>query len=179
VYSLIQGLKKTALWKTLVEVVSVIGIGANVGVFLAICAVVLFRYILRISLFSSEEIIILMAYWLYFFGGAYASMADGHIKADLIGVYVKNQRVLYILRFIAKLIESVVTAFFAVWGWRYFVNTGLALWPTTPGLLIPQIWMMLPVGIGYTLMCFFATCQTLELSGLAFGDYTQAEGGQA
>lgn len=59
-----------------------------------------------------------------------------------------NARVVYVVRFLAKLLELTVTIFFCRWSFRYFLYTGVAKWPVTAGLHIPHIFMMMPLFIG-------------------------------
>lgn len=177
-YANIQKIKKSKFWKILCDLIAAVGVLANVIVLLAITATVLFRYVFKTSLFGTDEIIIMVAYWLYFIGGAYATATDGHIKADLISAFIHNQRFVYAARFVAKAVELVVTVAFCRWAFRYFLYTGIDLWPTTAGLHIPHIYMMMPIFIGYGLMAFLAFVQVCELGCLTFGDYKKYLGGK-
>lgn len=170
-YHRIQQLRKTRFWRYLCNAIAAVGVTANVVVLLSIFASVLLRYVLNLSLFGVDEIIVMVAYWLYFIGGAYATATDGHIKADLVSAFVHNARVVYVVRFLAKLLELTVTIFFCRWSFRYFLYTGVAKWPVTAGLHIPHIFMMMPLFIGYALCAFLSTFQAIELGCLAFGDY--------
>lgn len=163
-------------WRILCRAIATVGVAANVGVLIFITATVVCRYILHISLYGMEEIIVLMAYWLYFIGGAYATATDGHIKADLVSVFVSSDRAKYVVRFIAKVVELIVTIAFCRWAFRYFLYTGIAKWPTTAGLHIPHIFMMIPIFIGYGLMAFLSVFQATELGCLAFGNYKKLLG---
>ena len=111
-YHRIQQLRKTRFWRYLCNAIAAVGVTANVVVLLSIFASVLLRYVLNLSLFGVDEIIVMVAYWLYFIGGAYATATDGHIKADLVSAFVHNARVVYVVRFLAKLLELTVTIFF-------------------------------------------------------------------
>lgn len=170
-YYKIQALRKTRFWKALCGAIATVGVVANVVVLLTIFVSVLLRYVFKSNLFGTEEIIVLVAYWLYFIGGAYATATDGHIKADLVSAFVRNERVVYIARFAAKVVELIVTVFFCRWAFRYFLYTGIQKWPTTGGLHIPHIYMMMPLFIGYGLCAFLSFFQAVELGCLAFGDY--------
>ena len=167
----------TVIWKAIRSVMSTIGIISQAVVLLALFAEVIMRYILDMKLFGIEEIIMLVAYWLYFMGGAYASMVEGHIQADLINVYVKNEKVKGLLGLIAKLVETIATGGFAWYSWRYFL-LGLQQNPTTSALGIPVVTMRLALGLGYSFMAFFAVYQALLMLCKLLGLDKEGDGRQ-
>ncbi len=167
-YQKLLDVQNSLLWKGILSIMSVIGIAAQAAVLLALFAETIMRYVLDIKLFGVEEIIVLVAYWLFFMGGAYASMKEGHIQADLINVYVHSNFLKDLLGLIAKLFEVVATVGFAYYSWRYFA-LGVEQNPVTSGLHIPKYTMQLALGLGYTFMAFFAIYQMLIILCKLFG----------
>ena len=86
------------------------GVAATAVIFGAVVA----RYILHKDLYGNEEIILLIAWWLYFIGAMNGSMEDSQIKAEMMDIFIQNHKVLMKIKAVAKLIEGVVFAASAV-----------------------------------------------------------------
>jgi len=109
------------------------------------------RYILGIDFFGQEEIITVIAMWLYWIGGIYGSYEDSHIQADLLSSYVKNKKFLKIQRILVLLITIIVLAVFSYWSFDY-IKWSIGSNAKSVGLKIPLIISQIPLCVGFTMM---------------------------
>lgn len=54
----------------------------------------LMRYILKIDFYGSEEIILYVAFWLYFIGSISSSRDNTHINANMISLFTHNPKII-------------------------------------------------------------------------------------
>ena len=85
-----------------------------------ITAAAFVRYVVRGDLFGYEEWVKLLAFWLYFMGGAYGAYNNTHVSADLIDAYLKGKP-RQIMTFIRQLITSAMSFVFVYFGYYFFM----------------------------------------------------------
>lgn len=127
------------------------GVAATAVIFGAVVA----RYILHKDIYGNEEIILIIAWWLYFIGAMNGSMEDSQIKAEMVDIFVQNHKILMKIKAVAKFIEGVVFAASAVLSVN-LVNLNMIKMPKTTALKIPFIAAQIPIAIGFTFMSFYA-----------------------
>ena len=127
------------------------GVAATAVIFGAVVA----RYILHKDIYGNEEIILLIAWWLYFIGAMNGSMENSQIKAEMMDIFVKNHRVLMKIKASAKFIEGVVFAASALLSVN-LVQLNLIKMPKTTALKIPLAVSQVPIAIGFVFMAFYA-----------------------
>ena len=98
----------------------VVMVFCSIALSTVITAAAFVRYIVRGDLFGYEEWVKLLAFWLYFMGGAYGAYNNTHVSADLIDAYVKGKPRL-ILTFIRQLITSAMSLVFVYFGYYFFM----------------------------------------------------------
>ncbi|MEG0378035.1 MAG: TRAP transporter small permease subunit [Eubacterium sp.] len=151
----LMSFQDSLFWRGIKFVQNILLSVCSLAAVFAIFLTVVMRYIFSSDLYGMEEIILVIAFWLYFVGGSRGSLEDTHIKADLVDVFVKNTRVMYLIKGFAKLVETVVYLLFSKWAISlFFLN--LSRMPKTPGLKIPYVVSQFPIALGFVLMCFFA-----------------------
>ena len=137
------------LWRLLVGLERFILVATGVCAVLAVVLSVLMRYVFKTDLYGVEEIIIILAMWLYFIGGAYGSYKDCHIKADVLSVYVTSPRLKRALGIFVALVAVVCCAVLVKWSWVYLAFT-MKIKAKTVSLRLPLIISQLPI-----CLCFF------------------------
>lgn len=147
-------LEQTIFWRGLRSIIRIMLFLTSISTMILIIVGVIFRYILERNFFGGEEIIILIAFWLYFVGAMHGSFERSHVKADMISNYVKNKRVRDGILLLAALIACIVCVFFTKWGFDYLM-WDLRTMPRTPGLKIPLIITHSAIFCGYFLMTFY------------------------
>ncbi|GAI80820.1 unnamed protein product, partial [marine sediment metagenome] len=90
---------------------------------------VVLRYVLGSPLFGVEELICLIAMWLYFIGASYGAYERSHIKAELIHIWFKKPRTYALIKAIGSLITFILSIIMISWTYPYFI------WGITKGKL--------------------------------------------
>jgi len=128
---------------------------------LIICASVVARYILKENLYGYEEIVTIVAFWVYFMGGAYGAFNGTHISADLLNVYLPEGRFKNFVHILRDSITFGITILFTFYGYQFFLfgfmgplGTGVAL-PTSPVWRIPMWVPYMAIFMGLSLMAFY------------------------
>ncbi|MDI9493311.1 MAG: TRAP transporter small permease subunit [Bacillota bacterium] len=142
------------VWRLIIKLVRIILILCSASAILFIVISVLTRYVFKVSMFGVEEIILLIAMWLYFIGGVYGSYKDNHITADVLSTYVKSEKIKRALRIFVTGLCLVISIILAVWGIIY-INWSFQVGGATVGLQIPMIFLRMPLFIGFIMMCLF------------------------
>ena len=115
---------------------------------------VVLRYLLNADLFGIEEILIILAFWLYFMGSAYGSYEGSHIRADIYKVFLKNPKAVKLINLLTLSISSFTSAVFTIWGFKY-VLWGLQKGAKSPGWRIPQVIPQSSIFFGFLLMTVY------------------------
>ena len=145
-----QKVENFFLWKWLLSIERFVMIFCSIAVVLTICGVVVTRYFLKINFAGSDELLVILALWLYFVGGLYGSYEDCHIKADVSSVFVHKESTLRIVHVIIKLISLFVSAWLALWAFKY-LDLCLMLGGKTLVYKLPMMCSRGALVVGYTL----------------------------
>lgn len=131
--------------------------------------VVILRYLFEADLFAYEEWVLMIAFWVYFLGGAIGSYENTHVKADFLLSIISNVRTKWIVVNITILIEVLVGAVLTWWGWLMLAEeiNAYPSWQTTTGLELPFVIPKLGIFLGFALMTFYTALHLL--SGLRDG----------
>ena len=147
--------QESKLWNAFMFIVKLFSILSGAGACLLIFSAAVARYIFHSDIYGVEEVILALAFWLYFWGAVRGSSEDSHIKADLLDVYLTNHRVKYLIKTFAKVIEFAVYCFFSKWAVDLII-TNIERMPRTTGLKIPFLVAQAPIAIGIILMAVLA-----------------------
>lgn len=109
------------------------------------------RYVLSKDFYGMEELVVLCALWLYFFGSAIASKNDTHLTADLVISLIKSKRNKALLNSVRHGVTFIICAIGTVWSYNYIVWI-FERGPVTAVLKFPTIYMQIPILIGFVLM---------------------------
>ena len=151
----LEDFRKGKIWCITDKIVSALTSVAGIALTVVIFAVVVARYGFKQDIFGSEEIILLLAWWLYFMGCIGASQEDSQIKADMVDVFVSNQFIIDLTKGIAKALEAAVF-FFCTYLTYLMLAVNMVKKPVTTGLKIPYLASQIPIFIGFIGMALFA-----------------------
>ena len=168
-------IEEMGFWKFIVAIEEYILVITS---FVAACIVaigVFTRYVLGIDFFGQEEIITLIAMWLYWIGGVYGSYEGSHIKGDILNTYVKNEKVLKGLNAFVYIVSIVISAVFTVWSYGYLMRN-IAQWPVSTGLKIPLVICQVPLLIGLGMMTLYELYHLIKLLSSKSDDAAGAGG---
>lgn len=136
-----------ALLKVEVAVLIITSVLAAAFVF----AGVFLRYVLKSNFFGQEEILTVVAMWLYWVGGIYGTYENSHIKGDLLSSAFKSPKAKKIIELVILVVSFVVILVFCVWGCQYMAFN-LTFKSVTTGLKIPMYLSQFPLLIGFIMM---------------------------
>lgn len=108
------------LWKAFLKIERFVMVLCSVAIVLTIVTNVVCRYVLHVTFDGYDEIVIILALWLYYVGGLYGSYEDCQIKADVLSVMVSKELVLRLFDVIQKIFTLVISIVLAVWAIEYF-----------------------------------------------------------
>jgi TRAP-type C4-dicarboxylate transport system permease small subunit len=106
--------------KVAVNFFGIVTVFCSLALSTLIAAAAFTRYVIRGDLFGYEEWVKLIAFWLYFMGGAYGAYNNTHVSADLIDAYVKGKP-RQIMTFFRQLITSAMSILFVYFGYYFFM----------------------------------------------------------
>ena len=127
-------------------------------------AVVFLRYVFETDLFAYEEWVLVVAFLLYFTGGALASRYDTHIKADIVLELIRTEHGRKIYAGIILLVEAIIVAALAWYAGKMVLNE-FARWPNIPTTTVYKIPLAVPrffIFVGFVLMTLHAAINGLR-----------------
>ncbi|MDR3165015.1 MAG: TRAP transporter small permease [Synergistaceae bacterium] len=114
-----EAFKKNILDKVLVGFFSLILVINSLAMTLMITCAALARYVFKFNFYGYDEIVVLIAFWMYFMGAAYGAYNNTHVTADIIDAYFPPGVARKILTFLRWLITSVACGLFVYYGYGY------------------------------------------------------------
>ena len=172
-------IEKTAIWKILDKVMSIILVVFGLCLIVVIGAAVVVRYIMHSALFGNEEILALLAIWVYWIGGAYGSYTDTHISADMTDLFFKNEKLKPAVRVVIRAVTVFITGCFAYWSIFKYAIPNLVHPIYTTGLRIPKYTSQLAMTIAFCLMFFYAIYHFIRTIHPMKEDAAETGGGAA
>lgn len=149
-------IEDTLLWKVMERLMRIILIACSALLVIVIGVAVFMRYVMDSVFFGSDEILALLAIWLYWIGGAYGSYKESHVSADMSSLVIKDEKALHIFRIVVRAITVVISAVFAYWSVVNYAIRNITMGTVTTGLRIPYITSKIALTIGFCLMFFYA-----------------------
>lgn len=120
------------------------------------------RYVFEIAISGLDEITGHTAVWLYLMGAAYGSFDRTQIKAEMVHLVIKNERILSAVRAGACAIAVVVSGYMVKWSYGY-IHWSLVKKEVTPTLQVPTVIFQAAILVGAVFMIFYFIRETLEL----------------
>ncbi len=141
--------------------------------------VVILRYWFEADLFAYEEWVLMIAFWVYFLGGAMGSYENTHVKADFLLSIIDNVRTKWIVVNCTILLETLIGCVLTYWGWLMLDEEISAYpdWQRTTGLELPFFIPKLGIFLGFVLMTFYTALHFY--SGLRDGPSEEWESDEA
>jgi TRAP-type C4-dicarboxylate transport system permease small subunit len=149
------------LWKGLVIAQKWFMIIAGTIVAVLVLVEVILRYVFGSPLFGVEEMVCLIAVWLYFIGAAYGAFERSHIKAELIHVWIKSPRKLAFIKAVAALITLGLACVMVSWSYPYLL-WGIKRGETSQALLLPMVYSQSAIFVGSVLMCLYFLTELID-----------------
>ena len=165
-----RGMKRLFLflWKLLDWLQQITMVLTSVAIVLLILIQVALRYFFMMPLMGVEELACLCGFWLYFTGAANGARERNHIKADLLNVFIKNERTLNLAKAISSVILVALAGLFVEWTFNYF-RWSIKSWERSPALSIPMIYAQASLLVNAILMLFYFFIEFLDYARQAVG----------
>lgn len=148
---ILSKIENNIVFRTLLNAETVVMIITSILAAGFVFAGVVLRYVLKSNFFGQEEILCVVAMWLYWVGGIYATYENSHIKGDLLGSAFKTARARKIIELVIQVVSFVVILVFCYWGFQYMAFN-LQFMAVSTGLKIPLCLSQFPLLIGFILM---------------------------
>lgn len=141
--------------------------------------VVILRYVFEADLFAYEEWVLMIAFWVYFLGGAMGSYENTHVKADFLLSIISNVRTKWIVVNFTIFVEVLIGLVLTWWGWLMLAEEldAYPQWQTTTALELPFAIPKLSIFLGFVLMTFYTALHLY--SGLRDGPTPEWEADEA
>lgn len=136
------------LWKAFLKLERFVMVLASIAIVLTIVINVVCRYIFHVTFNGYDEIVVILALWLYYVGGLYGSYEDCQIKADVVSVMVTRESTKRLLNIIQKIFTLVISIILAVWAFEY-LEFCLKMGGRTAILHIPMLVSRFALVFGY------------------------------
>jgi len=156
-------MKKLGLivWKGLIHLQRMFMVIAGSIITLLVFVEVVLRYVLGSPLFGVEELICLIAMWLYFIGASYGAYERSHIKAELIHIWFKKPKTYALVKAISSLITFILSIIMISWAYPYFI-WGITKGETSQALLIPMVLSQSAIFVGAILMSLYFLTELID-----------------
>jgi len=149
------------LWNGLIYFQRLFMVVAGCLVTVLVLIEVFLRYVLGSPLFGVEELICLIAMWLYFIGASYGTYERSHIKAELMYVWFKRPRSYALIKAISSLITFVLSIIMISWTYTYFI-WGITKGETSQALLLPMVLSQSVIFFSAILMSFYFLVELID-----------------
>lgn len=156
-----QKLKRNVLIRLMDRVVDVF-IALNIlAVTILVFAQVIMRYVLRMPLMGIEELCYFPTTWLYLGGAVKASSLKSQLVARVLEIFIKKQKLIYLLRAFAALITCGILCWLVYWGYD-LLKYSFKMKKLTDTLFIPWCYAEGMVFVSITLMLFYTVVECFE-----------------
>ncbi|MCD8223284.1 MAG: TRAP transporter small permease [Clostridiales bacterium] len=125
---------------------------------IVICAMILIgafmRYILKKDFYGMEELVLLIAFWMYFMGSAMASREGSQVSADLIASLLKSVKQRSVMAVIRIAITVALFALLGKWALDY-VLWDIDMNPKTAVYKLPMLIAHIPIFMSFVLSTLY------------------------
>ncbi|WP_300464175.1 TRAP transporter small permease [Desulfobacula sp.] len=122
---------------------------------------VFLRYFLETDLYGIEELELVLAFWLYFIGTAYASATRKQVTVNFLDVMIKSLTIKKALKITSAFITMAVCTFYAWWSFD-MIGFALENSPKSSVWKIPTLINYAAVVVGFLLMTLYCVRDLVE-----------------
>ncbi|WP_461210230.1 TRAP transporter small permease [Desulfocurvus sp. DL9XJH121] len=119
-----------------------------------ICFTVVLRYVFGSDFYGSEELIQMLAFWLYFMGAAQGSREKSQISADILSCYITNPKWGRVVGLVKDVATVAICLLVTCWACQ-FVAWGFMMMPKSPVFRLPMLIPHTAIGLGFVLMSLY------------------------
>ncbi|GAB1477263.1 hypothetical protein MASR2M70_21010 [Bacillota bacterium] len=112
------------------------------------------RYVIKMDFYGSEEIILMVGFWLFFVGSISAAREKSHLNANMVAVFTNNPMILKISDLLRDVLSLAVCSLAIYWCYDYW-SWVFPLQPKTSVHKIPYYIQQFPMCISFLLWGFY------------------------
>jgi TRAP-type C4-dicarboxylate transport system permease small subunit len=101
-----------------------------------------------------EELLIMVAFWLYMIGCAHGSFEKSQIKADIVEIMLKESAFKDIIRVLREVLTVVLSVWFTVWAFNLIIYA-ISIGSVTSVYRIPMVFGFTSIFVGVGFMTFY------------------------
>jgi TRAP-type C4-dicarboxylate transport system permease small subunit len=119
--------------------------------------VVILRYGFNADLFAYEEWLMVIAFWMFFLASAVATHNNSHITADILGIFLKNSKTIWLRSVLVKSFELFILLYLTYLGYVMISEEIAAypMWQKSIALKIPFLVPRLGIAFGFLMMTIY------------------------
>lgn len=130
-----------------------------------VCAMIVWwalkRYVFASEFYGAEELILAIAFWMYFIGAYIATHEDSHISADLFTGMLKSQKGKLIAKLIRLCISLVAFGMLTWLSWE-FLSFDIVRHKITVMYRFPQAWIHAVLPFSFALSCIYTVAHIVD-----------------
>ena len=130
-----------------------------------VCAMIVWwafkRYVFASEFYGAEELILAIAFWMYFIGAYIATHEDSHISADLFTGMLKTQKSKAIAKLIRLTISLVAFGMLTWLSWE-FLSFDIVRHKITVMYRFPQAWIHAVLPLSFALSCIYTIAHMVD-----------------
>ena len=147
-----------SLWSIMYRLQILVCTVLMLGVTALVVIQVILRYVFHAPLMGIEELVSFPTIWLYFLGGAQASMERSHIDCGILKVYIKSEKVLNYINILKTFISLIICIWLTYLAYGYFLYS-YHVWKTSNMLYIPLFYGESAIFICLLLMAIYISVE--------------------
>jgi TRAP-type C4-dicarboxylate transport system permease small subunit len=152
--------EKLPVWKALIAIQKIGLIITGIGVTGIVAGACILRFF-NINFAGFEEILVMVAFWLYMLGCAYGSYEKSHINANLIEVMMKEGRLKDFFAVVRTTLTTVLCAIMLYWAFSFF-TLSIEMETKTPVFRIPMAIGYVSMVVGLALSTIYNICYNYD-----------------
>ena len=130
-----------------------------------VCAMIVWwatkRYLFAGEFYGAEELILAVAFWMYFIGAYMATHEDSHISADLFTGMLKTEKGKNIAKLVRLAISLVAFGLLLWLSWE-FVAFDISMHKITVMYRFPQAWIHAVLPLSFALSCIYTVAHIVQ-----------------
>lgn len=119
------------------------------------------RYILKMDFYGSEEIILMVGFWLFFVGSMSAAREKSHLNANMVSIFTKNETIIMYAELIKDIASLAICGMAIYWSYGYW-SWVFPLRPKTSVHKIPYYIQQFPMVMSFVIWGVYLIRDTVK-----------------
>jgi TRAP-type C4-dicarboxylate transport system permease small subunit len=151
---LVLSRENNIIWKSLIAAQKIVMFITGMATMIIVALAMVLRFFFNVDLVGYEEVLAMVAMWLYMIGSAYGSYEKSQIAADILNLYLKEGKLKTTVNVLRSGLTLGLGLVFNVWAWQFAV-WAITMNTRTPVWRLPMVIGQGSIFVGLTLMSFY------------------------